>query len=60
VFAADGSYTWSHSDVVDTGTYGCTGLALDITPRFGEVIAASVDPETSNVTWEGQVYVPDP
>jgi hypothetical protein len=55
-FATDGTFSWRHSDVGESGTYTCSGATITgnngiSTPRTG-----MLDPQTNLLTWEGAQY----
>jgi len=56
---ADGTYSWAHSDVVETGSYACDGATIttargvaSTTPLLGHL-----DYQTGQLTWDGDTYV---
>jgi hypothetical protein len=53
---ADGTYTWSHSDVGDAGTYGCGGGIVTATSSGGATLSGSIDLATRQLTWAGALY----
>lgn len=46
-----GDWEWAYSDVIETGTYTCSGNDID-----GGTYGGSLDPTTGILTWEGAEY----
>lgn len=57
---ADGRFEYSHTDVVETGTYTCSvedGVAT-LTASRDSTLTATYDPETGVLEWDGVRYRP--
>jgi hypothetical protein len=57
-FATDGTYSWSYSDVGQSGTYACSGASVMGTRTGSPAVSGSYDAQTGQLTWDGVVYVP--
>jgi len=57
-FAVDGTYSWSYSDVGQSGTYTCSGASVTGTRTGSPPVSGSYDAQTGQLTWDGVVYVP--
>ena len=53
-----GAYSWSHSDVVETGRYTCDGAAITATRSTTTTpLLGRLDPQTGQLTWDGATYL---
>lgn len=57
-FAADGSYTWSYSDVQQTGTWVCEADAVTGTGSGEQTYEGTWQPSREVLIWDGVEYVP--
>ena len=51
-----GQYTWSYSDILQSGQYQCEGAM--ITEVGGQGYSGEYDAASDRVTWDGVVYEP--
>jgi hypothetical protein len=53
------AYTWSHSDVVESGAYSCDGATIIATRAAASTtpLLGRLDPQTGQLTWDGATYV---
>jgi hypothetical protein len=54
-----GTYSWAHSDVVETGTYSCDGATIFTTRGVASMtpLLGRLDLETGRLTWDASTYV---
>ena len=54
-----GAYSWSHSDVVETGSYGCDGPVINATRGIPAAtpLLGRLDSQTGQLTWDGATYL---
>jgi hypothetical protein len=51
-----GGFSWSYSDVVETGTYECDDGEITASGN-GSTYQGSYDPDTGTLTWDGFDYL---
>ena len=54
-----GTFSWSHSDVVETGSYTCDGAVISATRAVPSTtpLLGRLDPQTGQLTWDGATYL---
>jgi hypothetical protein len=52
----DGTFTWDHSDVTDTGTVTCDEDDLTGVTAGGETVLGRYHRSTARLTWDGVTY----
>ena len=57
---SDGEYSWSYSDVSESGTYTCDGDTLDASGGGGASYRGTVESDPDRLTWDGVTYEPAP
>jgi len=55
-FSDPNKWSWQHSDFGETGTYGCTGLTVNVRGAFPMDLQASYDPKCDQLSWDGVLY----
>jgi hypothetical protein len=53
------SFEWSHSDVIESGTYSCVGGRLIARTAGGASIEAQFADGSPSLTWDGVIYTAD-
>jgi len=55
----DGIYSWSYSDVIETGSYSCDGATITTARNVASTtpLLGWLDFQTGQLTWDGATYV---
>ena len=57
-FQTNGTFTWQHSDIAETGTYTCTGVTITGTRSGGGTINGQYIPISDSLIWDNVTYTP--
>ena len=55
-FNANGTFTWTHEDTGDYGTYSCLGLMITVVSNNIGTFTATYDPGTGILDWYTGAY----
>ncbi len=55
-FSDPDNWSWQHSDFGEAGTYGCTGLTVNVRNASPADLAARYDPKCDQLSWDGVLY----